>query len=232
MIERVAYKAADKIIFTSNKDKQFAQGKFNIASSKIELIPNYTDTELFKPLIELRTSSFNPQKSASVIFIGRFSSEKNLFNLVEAAVDLPIKIVLVGAGPLKNDLAEFAKTKTVTLEFKGSIPNERLSEELNKAEIFILPSFYEGCPKTLLEAMACGLPCIGADVEGIKEIIDHKENGYLCGTESVSIRKGIIEVLENKEMQEKMALNARRTILERFSLPKILEKEIDVYQSL
>jgi len=224
-IEKIAYKNADKIILTSEKDKRFVIKNFKIYPEKIEVIPNYIDTNLFKPLNL-------PKEKNSIIFVGRLEEQKNLFNLIEAIATLPVKLVIIGNGSLKEKLKNFAKEKNAEVEFKENVPNEKLPEELNKSEFFILPSFYEGCPKVLLEAMACGLPGIGTNVEGIKEIIQHKENGYLCKTDTESIRKAILEVLNDKNLQEKISQNARKTILERFSLEKILEKEIKLYQSL
>ncbi len=87
-------------------------------------------------------------------------------------------------------------------------------------------------PKALLEAMACGLPCIGSNVEGIREIIKHKENGYLCETDAESIRQAILEVLEDGALRKNIGQNARRTIIDNFSLKKGLEKEVALYESL
>jgi len=84
----------------------------------------------------------------------------------------------------------------------------------------------------LLEAMSCGLPCIGTDVAGIKEIIKHKENGYLCDTDAASIKKAILDVLNNKRLKEKLSENARKTIVEHFSLESILKKEREIYELL
>lgn len=224
-IEKIAYRNADKIILTSEKDKRFVVKNFKIKPEKIEIIPNYIDTELFKPL--------NLQKEKNrVIFVGRLEEQKNLFSLIEAGAEISVKLVIIGSGSLKEKLKNFAQEKNAKVEFKENIPNEKLPEELNKSEIFILPSFYEGCPKALLEAMSCGLPCIGTNVEGIKDIIEHKENGYLCEPDAKSIKKAILEVLNDKDLKEKISQNARKTILEKFSLEKILEKEIKIYQSL
>ncbi|GAF93140.1 unnamed protein product, partial [marine sediment metagenome] len=109
-------------------------------------------------------------------------------------------------------------------------PNQKLPEELNKSNLFILPSLYEGCPKVLLEAMSCGLPCIGTNVAGIKEIIKHKKNGYLCRTDATSIKKVILNVLNNKELKERLSKNARKTITEHFSLESILKEEVKIYK--
>jgi glycosyltransferase involved in cell wall biosynthesis len=224
-LEKLAYKNADKILVTSIGDKKFIEKRFKIASSKIKIIPNYIDIDLFKPL------NLKKEKNR-ICFVGRVSPEKNLSNLIKAISGLNVKLAIFGSGPLKSDLQKFAKKLDSKVDFKGNIPNHKLPEELNKSELFILPSLYEGNPKALLEAMACGLPCIGTNVEGIREIIKHKENGYLCDIDTNSIRNTISELLKNENLRKILGQNARKTILEKFSLKKILEKEIEIYKSL
>lgn len=230
-LERLAYNSADKIIFTSQKDQAFAQNKFKIPSEKIEIIPNYIDTDLFKPSL-LSVSDTDNTNKQGVVFVGRLSREKNLLNLIKAMAGMGEKLTLIGKGHLEKELKQLVQEKGILTKFKGRVPNEKLPQELNKAKVFVLPSLYEGCPKALLEAMSCGLLCIGADVEGIKEIIQHKENGYLCGTDADSIKKAISEVLGNTSLHQQMAHNARQTILEKFRLEEILKKEIAFYEAL
>ena len=87
-------------------------------------------------------------------------------------------------------------------------------------------------PKTLLEAMACGLPVIGTNVEGIKEVIRHGENGFLCNTDPASIREAVIRLMEEEELREKLGRNARKTIEEKFSLDKLIDRELELYSQL
>lgn len=225
VLENFSYKSADKIILTSEKDKRFIENNFKNLNSKVEIIPNYIDTELFKPLkIE--------KEKLRIIFVGRLHKEKNIFNLIEAVAKIPYKLVIIGQGSLREEIGFFTKEKGANIELRENVLNEKLPEELNKSEIFILPSsYYEGCPKTLLEAMSCGLPCIGTNVGGIKEIIQHKKNGYLCNTDADSIKRAIAEVFQSKELQEKIGRNARQTILDNFDFPKIMEKEINLYDT-
>lgn len=222
--EKIAYKVADIVIFTSQKDKVFAKEKFKIPERKIRIVPNYIDTNLFSPQkIE--------KEKGRVVFVGRLSKEKNLFNLITAAINLPIKLVFIGQGDLKDDLEKFAQEKGVKAEFRGRVDNIQLPFELSKSEIFILPSFYEGCPKALLEAMACELPCIGTDVEGIKEIIVHKENGYLCETSAQSIHQAIKDILGNENLKREISLGAKKSVFENFSFPEVIKKEYAILEN-
>lgn len=223
-LERFVYRNADVIIAASKEDKKYIEEKYNILPEKIKYIPNYVDTELFKPL--------NIPKENRICFIGRLEKQKNLFNLIRAVSDIDIKLVIFGNGSQKKDLENISRQLKANVEFKINILNENLPREINKSKLFILPSLYEGCPKVLLEAMSCGLPVIGANVRGINEVIQHKENGYLCGTDIFSIKKAIIEVLRDKDIQKKLSENARKTILEKFNFEKTLQEEINIYDNL
>ena len=60
--------------------------------------------------------------------------------------------------------------------------------------------------------MSCGLPCIGTNVAGIKKIIKHKENGYLCETDAASIKKALLDVLNDKGLKERLPKSARKKL--------------------
>jgi glycosyltransferase involved in cell wall biosynthesis len=73
--------------------------------------------------------------------------------------------------------------------------------------------------------MACGLPVIGGDSPGIRELICHKETGYLCGCDAPSIREAIQEVLADPKLRTDMGRNAREYVVTNYSLDKIVESE-------
>ncbi len=223
--ERLAYRYADAIFLATKRDKEFVQRTFSIEPAKIKVVPNYIDIQLFKPL---------PVKKerGRVIFVGRLEKQKNLFNLFRALKGLPLRLVVIGKGSLKPALRRLAKKLELSVEFKGTVPQERLPLELNKSEIFVLPSYFEGCPKALLEAMSCGLAVIGAKVEGIKEIIKSQENGLLCQTDWRSIRQALKRLSADTDLRQRLGKQARETILKEFSLEKIVAKERSIYASL
>jgi glycosyltransferase involved in cell wall biosynthesis len=222
-LETFIYRIADAAITSSQKSYDYVQENYRPRNHL--LILNFVDTRIFQPL-ETR------KEKNSICFVGRFNEQKNLLTLLEALAGIPCTIDLIGSGELESELRTCARNNGVKAKFLGNLPNRELPRILNEHEIFVLPSLWEGMPKVLLEAMACGLAVIGTDVDGIKEVIEHEENGILCDTNAGSIRKAIIRVLEDNGLKEKLGENARKTIEQKFSLEKLIEKELDLYERL
>ena len=224
-LELISYRVADVAVFSNEEDKEYARKRFHLSPHKLVVVPNFVDTEQFTTL------SVQKEKGR-VIFVGKLEEQKNVFQLIEAVATLDVRLVIIGEGSLRSRLEECAKKKQAPVEFWGSIPHERLPEELNKSELFVLPSLYEGHPKALLEAMSCGLPCIGTSVKGIDAVIEHKKNGYLCELSVESIREAIKTVLQDKELQGRMGREARKSILTTIGLEQIVSNELELYGQL
>lgn len=224
LLEKLASYFSDVLVVSSPADLTHLT-TFCALKEKARIIPNYIDTDLFKPLNESKAKN-------SICFVGRLNSQKNLLSLLEALIGLPYALSIIGSGEDKDRLSSYAKEHHINVNFLGDIKNSKLPAILNRHELFILPSLYEGTPKALLEAMSCGMPCIGTNVEGITGIIRHKENGYICTTDPGSIRSAITEVSGEKELLAKIGRNARQTIIGGFSLESTIEKETALYRTL
>jgi glycosyltransferase involved in cell wall biosynthesis len=224
-LERYAFENADLGVVTTELNRRYVTEKYGIEPDKLVVIPNYVDTDNFRP--------GGYKKEYDIVFVGRGEKQKNLGSLFEAATVLrrkghDLRILLIGGCSSDKDLKEMTKRNDMDVTFKENVGNELLPDLLNRAKIFILPSMYEGHPKVLLEAMSCALPCIGTEVEGIKELIDHRETGYLCKTDPRSIADAIDTVLSDEVLRRKMGEKARRHIVENFSLERVLKMELDV----
>ncbi|MBT3817673.1 MAG: glycosyltransferase family 4 protein [Candidatus Magasanikbacteria bacterium] len=220
IIECLASFFSDKIVVATKIEKQYYP---TWVYKKITIIPNYVDTSLFKPDI----SKNNDKKEKKLLCIGRLTKQKNLFNLIEAVgiVD-NVTLQIIGQGELKEQLIEFAKEKNVHVEFLGAKPHEELPKYINQADIFILPSFYEGNPKVLLEAMACGALVIGTDVEGIRKII-LDSNAILSGINVKQLCVAINNLLlYNNVVKQQISKNMRNFIINNFSLEHVIKLEI------
>lgn len=223
LVELVAYKVADAIITSSQSNYVYVKEKYKPRGMHV-VIPNYVDTEVFKPMATAN--------KGSICFVGSFKPAKNLFALFEALTGLPYVLTIIGSGKQEVQLKQFADENGITVNFLGNIPNHELPEIINQHELFILPSLYENMPKALLEAMSCGMPVIGTNVKGINEVIEHGKNGILCDTDSDSIRAAIVTLMKDEELKQRLAENARKTIVEGYSLSKIATKELKLMEAL
>jgi glycosyltransferase involved in cell wall biosynthesis len=222
-LEAKAFSSADLGIVTAKWQRDFVVENYNIDPEKVKIIPNYVLTDIFKPY-----SGF--EKEFDLIYVGRSDEGKNLRSLLEALIFLKKKnknlsLILIGGSYRDKNLRELAVQYKLNITFKDNVPNFKLPMFINRAKVFILPSKYEGHPKSLIEAMGCGLPCIGCDVTGINEVIDHMETGYLCGTNYKSIADALDVVVFDKPLQKELGKNAREYVLSNYSFDKIFKME-------
>lgn len=223
--EREIFKECDAILCTSTAGVHHARRLCRNRMKPIEMIPNAVDTERFRPLEA-------EKKRGSVIFVGRFVPQKNLFALLRAVGGLDCSLTLVGDGPLKKELFSFAARKKIVLQYHRQIPNEELPLLLNQHEIFVLPSLYEGMPKALLEGMACGLCAVAAQIDGVADVIKDQVNGRFCSTRYESIRETLRELLQAPELVKQYGKEARLSIEREFKLERVVEREIEFYKNV
>lgn len=158
----------------------------------------------------------------TVLAVGRLSSEKGFDVLIDAIAilkekDRPHKLVLVGDGPLRALLAEKAKKAGVTdfVEFTGELEPQAVSKHLHQADSFCLPSFSEGLPISIMEAMAVGVPVVTTWVAGIPELA---ESGVTALTvppaRADAIAEALHELAEDESLRINMAKAARKRVEE------------------
>ena len=230
-LERDAFSFADIGVVSSSRDRDYVITRYKIAPEKITVVPNYVITDLFKPLPEI-------QKKYDLVFLGRSGKQKNLENLLKAINYLnktekrAVSLLMMGRCCFDRKIKETIERYKLNVTLNGNVPNFELPQIFNQAKIFILPSYFEGHPKALLEAMSCGIPCIGTDVTGIREDIEHLVTGYLCKTDFKSIADAIDTLMADESLQTKIGKNARNHILTNYSIDKILQMELDVIRAV
>lgn len=225
LLEYLSLRLADGIIVTTKELEDYILKKAN--RRKIHYIPNGVDIELFAPPQNKRLKQPN-----KLIFVGRLEKQKNLFGLLEALnivnKHIPVKITLIGVGTLKAEISKFAKEHEVDIDFKGLILHEELPNHLNNADVFVLPSFIEGNPKVLLEAMSCGLPCVVSNCEGNRTLVEDGKTGLLFNPYNVEdIAEKIQKVLSDGELGGTLGKNAREHMVKNFDIHFLLKKEIE-----
>jgi len=213
-----------------------------IPEEKLEVIPNgvsVEDFELSKEEVERVRKKYGLE-GVVVMFAGTVTPRKGVFELIRAAEILNNKDVLfliVGNLNLDRDYAqkvmEYARIKGINAKFTGFVPYEDLKALYSACDVFVLPSFEEGDPIALKEAMASGKPLIGSNVGGIPMQIKDGWNGFLVepGNEKQLAEK-IGYLIENEEERAMMGKNSRKLAKEEFDWEKIAEKYLRVYESI
>lgn len=169
----------------------------------------------------------------NILHIGRFNNQKNHKGLIEAFEILykkypDIKLNLVGAGELEEEIKELVTQKGLQncVCFKGLLDD--VKEEMGNADIFCLPSNYEGMPMTIIEAMASGLPVVATAVGGVPDIIMDGKDGILCNNTPKDIADALEKVIDSAELREKLGKNAVVTSKE-YSSENMAKKYYEIY---
>ena len=217
------FRGADVVQVTTDRMADEVLRLHRVSAERIVVVPNYVDTGAFSP-------SGEAPEERSLVFVGRLSPEKNLTALLEALSELEgVSLTIVGDGPQRGELEAAAQRLGVDARFAGTVPNHELPAVLRRASAFALPSLFEGHPKAALEAMACGLPVVGTDVRGIREVVRHGETGVLAETGAESLRAAVAELLDDDARRERMG-HAARAVAQEVSLDRIVERELEVLE--
>jgi glycosyltransferase involved in cell wall biosynthesis len=224
-VEKVGLAAADAVIVTTPELRAYVAVKAGAA--KIHLIPNGVDTARFRP------SPRAPRRIKRVLYVGRLSHEKNLEALIAAAGKLldrvPIQLAFVGDGPVREELVARARALRVPAEFLPFVDHRRLPGVFHEADAFVLPSFTEGHPKVLLEAMSSGVPCVASARGGNLDIVVDGKTGLLFDPEdSGALADRLERVLTSDDLARSLATEARAAVVERYDLPALVRREIDL----
>ena len=237
-IERLLVDQSDGIICCSNYMLDHIQHQLGAVNAKIRVIPNGVEVSRFKrdgPPHLIPTGVSENRKV--ILYVGRIVREKGIFTLLEALDELrnrgkDVSLVIVGEGPLKEDLAKEILWRRLSDRVKlvGFVDEQRLVSLYNSSDAFVLPSHYEPFGMVVLEAMASRIPVVVSDVGGLSEIIEDGITGVkVPASDPRALAEGILRVLEDQQLSEQLKENAYRGVQERYRWDMIAEKTIEVY---
>jgi glycosyltransferase involved in cell wall biosynthesis len=176
-------------------------------------------------------------RDSTLLFLGHVLRDKGVYDLVRAFAKVAnkyprAKLVLGGIGDLEG-VQQLAAQLEISerLSCPGWLEPDRKSAALASSLIFVLPSYAEGMPMALLEAMSWGLPVIATPVGGIPQVVDHEVNGLLVGAgDTDGLAAQIERLLADPALRERLGASARARIETDFSLRDALERLTAIYQ--
>lgn len=207
---------------------------YQITTQEVLVLGNGVDAKLFCP-------SNRSKNNEMILYVGRLSYGKGLFDLIGAAKLVCKKyphtlFVLCGQGPLKMRLQ--AEVRRLRLEknimFLGHIEKRsRLVEVYQRATIFVFPSYYEGLPTVLLEAMACELPIVATNIAANKEIIQQNVNGLLLRPSCPEkLSNAILTLIESPDIKRRFGRNNRIKVKAEYTWEKVADRVERCYKML
>lgn len=197
------------------------------------------DMERFNPA---RFVSHKNADTFTFVFVGRIVGDKGINELVEAFVRLhnkyqQVRLVLVGRYESELDPVSETTRKTIdtneAINACGAKHADDLLQMYADADCFVMPSYREGFPNTVLEAGAMGLPSIVTDINGSREIIENGKNGLIVPSKNVNALYDTLErMLTDNAARETMQSNARQMIASRFEKNFVQDCQIDFYKQI
>jgi len=223
-------RSANRIIAVSTSVQEELRRHFSIFDN-VEVVPNGVDTEFFVPNPE-------PLENDYVLYVGRLSYRKGLFELMDAfervSRSSDAELVLCGKGPLRPVLEGMAKKKGIheRVRFTGFVTRQELLSLYQHARAFVAASSYETGPLTVLEAMSCGTPVVVTRVGIMPDVIKDGENGRFVNVgDDISLSNALAEVLSDRENATRLGTNARATMLKDYRWEGIAARMVALYEN-
>jgi glycosyltransferase involved in cell wall biosynthesis len=224
--ENIYYVACSRWLESEAKTSALLKGQ------KITSIPNPIDTHIYKKgnKEEARQRLGLPLDKKLILFASqRVTNEnKGMSYLIEACRQLSDQCEVVILGGHAEEVVEQLPMKAYPLGYVNE--EQRIVDVYNAADVFVLPSLSENLPNTIMEAMACGVPCVAFKVGGIPEEIDHLKNGYVAAyRDAEDLAKGIAWVLKEADY-ESLSQQAVHKVMQCYSQQSVSVKYLEVYQ--
>jgi len=235
---KISFKYVDKVISITPWELKTLH-KFIKNKDKITVIPNGTDKILFKKIKNNRFKKKNNIKEKFlVLFFGRLNPTKGPEMLAKAAISITKKrndIAFVWVGPDEGKAKEVQKLikPHKNMQYLGPIRGkENIAEMYQAADVYALPSYREGLPLTLFEAMASGLPIAASPVNGIPYEMKEPENGFFSNYGDLKkLEQNILKLIDDPKLRKQISENNFKKSLD-FSWDNINKRYMEEYKKL
>jgi L-malate glycosyltransferase len=206
---------------------------------EIEVIPNFIDTEVFKPIDAKNLRRLiAPNGESVLIHVSNFRAVKRVQDAIRAfklVLDggIKAKFLFVGDGPDRSECQALARELGVAQHVRFLGKQSELAALLAASDIFLIPSGNESFGLSALEAMACAVPVISSDVGGLPEVNVDGETGYVVPMGNIEVlAQRIRELLENEPLRQKMGQASLTRATTMFSIENLIPRYEDLYESV
>lgn len=226
-IKKIVTSKQDYFVACSMAVSDYMQAVYKI-KNEIRVVRNGIDLQRF---INLPPVAW--KEPLKFLMIGRLVKQKGQIVALSALNNLktlPWKLTVVGSGVEKNNLQKFVIKNNLSDRVTFVEPIAEVEKYYHEADVFLMPSFWEGLGVVVMEAMASGRMVIGSKTGGLTEIIQDKENGYLVESQNISAwEQKIKHIFESKEESLRIAKAAKIYAKDDFGLEKMVDQYDKIY---
>ncbi|UCH51409.1 MAG: glycosyltransferase family 4 protein [Chloroflexota bacterium] len=236
---KISLAGAHFTFFQNEDDLNYFLQRRLVLPDQTDLLPGSgVDTDYYSP--EQGNNDKRTMRSVTFLMMARLLRDKGVYEFSEAARLVKAKYPgtafhILGSRDERNptvvpqkDLDRWQSEGVVTLLGE----TEDVRPYLGRADIFVLPSYREGTPRSLLEAAAMGRPIITTDAVGCREVVDHEETGlFVPIKDAEALAQAMIRMIENPEMRERMGKAGRKKIEREFDERIVIDKIMKVYDA-
>ncbi len=238
---RLTFEAWEVIVNSQHMLKEL-QSQFKMPADKLVVIPNGIDPELFDFQFDpgpLRRQ-FATEHQKICLFVGRMVREKGVQVLLQAAQSISAAVpgtqfLLVGTGYYLDELKALAANLGIShnVHFLGYISDQELLRLYKIADVVVIPSLYEPFGIVALEGMAAQVPVVTSDAGGLIDFVEHLETGVTTYAGDVgSLSWGILEVLRNKALADKLRTVAHDKVKHIYNWQVIAKRTLELYEKV
>ncbi|WP_178987965.1 glycogen synthase [Winogradskyella schleiferi] len=258
-IEKTAIEMADSLIAVSEETKEDVLKHFDVDEHKVKVVYNGIDLEQYVVVDDTSVlEEYGIDKNKPyVLFVGRITRQKGIIHLVNAIkyIDKDTQVILCAGAPdtpeigkeMEDAVKEASKTRDNIVWIDKMLDKKDVIQLYSHADVFCCPSIYEPFGIINIEAMACETAVVASAVGGIKEVVVEGETGLLISLEqqksapfepvnadqfSKDLAAGINKVINDKELQHRMAKNGRKRVEDYFDWRAIAKQTEAIYKSL
>lgn len=221
-----AMKRADVVVVIDAASE--AAMKRHLPCVRVEYIPNCIN------IAELPSVSVNGGKPATAVFLGWVVPEKGIEELIEAWARMQARdwnLRIIGPGDVQYQQELVRKYAPSGVAFLGELSHEQAMEELAHADMFVLPSYTEGFPNVILEAMSMGKPVIATDVGAIPEMLSGDCGILVPAKNAGALRKELERITADPGMAREMGKRAKNRVLAQYSIEVVFKRYLSVWQN-
>jgi glycosyltransferase involved in cell wall biosynthesis len=238
ILTKAVFGGASAVLCQGSTWQQFSINVLGFSVNKSPIVPNWTASEALLKIGDERTNSSSIE-GIRFLFVGWLDEKKGIMDLLVACKQLAVsnnfRLDLVGEGDVSKIARDFVQNSILEdiVFFHGWLHGEPLLQRYRDADVFVLPSFAEGLPNSMIEAMAAKLPVVVSAVGNIPDVIKNGVTGLLVEPNNVSeLTKALSIVLENRSKMSALAMAGQEKARAEFAVEPAVERLMKVIQDV